>query len=99
MFCGATHAEVLARCPQLTAEGLSAAFLFAAANLEPAHSGPRPRYRRAAVCRHVTSSTLPAATRRHSRYATSSSARGFFAATISSVRAAPEGARRPCSQS
>src|SRR5207245_1052824 len=33
------------------------------------------------------------------RYATSSSACGFFAAIASRVRAAPEGARRPCSQS
>src|SRR6202142_1465718 len=34
-----------------------------------------------------------------SAYATSSSARGFLAATSSNVRAAPDGARRPCSQS
>ena len=30
-------------------------------------------------------------------YATSTSARGFLAAMSNSVRAAPEGARRPCS--
>jgi uncharacterized protein (DUF433 family) len=30
---GATHAEILGRCPQLATEGLSAALLFAA-NLE-----------------------------------------------------------------
>jgi uncharacterized protein (DUF433 family) len=34
-----------------------------------------------------------------SRYATSSSAVGFLAAIIRSVRAAPDGARRPCSHS
>src|ERR1700688_4948692 len=34
-----------------------------------------------------------------SAYATSSSARGFLATTSSNVRAAPDGARRPCSQS
>ena len=33
------------------------------------------------------------------RYATSMSARGFLAAIINRVRAAPEGARRPCSHS
>jgi len=32
-------------------------------------------------------------------YATSMSTRGFFAAIINRVRAAPEGARRPCSHS
>lgn len=32
-------------------------------------------------------------------YATSTSARGFLAAMSNSVRAAPEGARRPCSHS
>jgi uncharacterized protein (DUF433 family) len=43
---GATPAEILARYPQLTADGLSAAFLFAAASLEPdrrGHPGPQPR--------------------------------------------------------
>ena len=43
---GAIHAETLARYPQLTAEGLSAAFLFAAANLEldrRGHPGPQSR--------------------------------------------------------
>jgi hypothetical protein len=33
------------------------------------------------------------------RHATSRSARGFFAATNNKVRAAPDGARRPCSHS
>ena len=43
---GATHADILARYPQLTAEGLSDAFLFAAANLEldrRGHPGPQSR--------------------------------------------------------
>src|SRR5262249_44124047 len=36
---------------------------------------------------------------RHGPHATSIKAWGFFAAILSKVRAAPEGARRPCSQS
>ena len=42
-------------------------------------------------------SELRAITDRH--YATSMSARGFFAAIINKVRAAPDGVRRPCSHS
>jgi hypothetical protein len=59
-----------------------------------ADQAPRPR--------HVTTSgsrSPPTIVRPPAAYATSSNAVGFLLATSNSVRAAPEGARRPCSQS